>query len=223
MFHFHRRTRLNIYEKSMVELLNEDITLKILVVGRSGVGKSSLAARYVDNDFQEGSITTIGIDYKTKFINIDGYNVKLQIWDTGGAEAFRTITRNYYRSTQGAILVYDVTNRKSFEDLAVWFEEIENNRTGYVAKMIVGNKIDVGEKQISREEAYKFAKRHDALFIETSAKTSYGVSFAFEELVQKIIMNQDIMKTHPNVSNQTIKLETRTVKKSKMRAACKPC
>lgn len=163
-------------------------TIKLLIIGESGVGKSSLMLRFTDDDFDNEQALTIGVDFKTKIINIDDVNIKLAIWDTAGQERFRTLTPSYYRDAQGAILVYDVTKRSTFQKLDSWLNELEIYGTRpNMAKMVVGNKIDQPDREISREDGFKFAKKHRTLFLETSAKTSEGVKQAFEEVVRKII------------------------------------
>ncbi|XP_026473075.1 ras-related protein Rab-18-like [Ctenocephalides felis] len=163
-------------------------TLKILIIGESGVGKSSLLLRFTEDNFDEDQSLTIGVDFKTKKITIDGSVIKLAIWDTAGQERFRTLTPSYYRDAQGAILVYDVSNKNSFNKMQEWLSELDTYSTRpNLVKMLVGNKIDKEPREVSREEGLKFARRHKTLFIEASAKTCTGVQCAFEELVHKII------------------------------------
>ncbi|XP_065221179.1 ras-related protein Rab-18-B-like [Planococcus citri] len=178
---------------------NENVltTLKILIIGESSVGKSSLLLRFIHDRFDDDLGLTIGVDFKTKTVMIDGQAVKLAIWDTAGQERFRTLTPSYYRDAQGAVLVYDVTDRASFIKLESWLNELEmySTRSGIV-KMIVGNKIDKGERAVSRDEGKQFARRHKTLFIEASAKTKDGVQFAFEDLVQKIIETPNLWEAN---------------------------
>jgi len=164
-------------------------SLKILIIGESGVGKSSLLLRFTDDQFDPELAATIGVDFKVKVIDIDGNRVKLQIWDTAGQERFRTLTPSYYRGGQGAILVYDVTSRESFQKVEDWLNELETFSTNHdIKRILVGNKCDKeGERMVSREEGQKCARKYQMMFIESSAKTKEGVQTAFEELVEKII------------------------------------
>lgn len=163
-------------------------TLKILVIGESGVGKSSLVSRFVDDKFDAEIPATLGVDFRVKSINIDGSIVKLAIWDTAGQERFRTLSPSYYRGGQGIILVYDVSNRSSFDGLEYWIVEADTYCTqNDVVKMLIANKIDTSNRMVPREEGLQFARRHKMLFIEASAKTKEGVQCAFEELVEKIL------------------------------------
>ncbi|KAF4106587.1 hypothetical protein G5714_012577 [Onychostoma macrolepis] len=171
--------------------MNEDIltTLKILIIGESGVGKSSLLLRFTDDTLIQKLVQQlVSVDFKVKTLAVDGNKAKLAIWDTAGQERFRTLTPSYYRGAQGVILVYDVTRRETFAKLDNWLNELDTYCTrNDLVKMLVGNKIDKEDRELEREEGLKFARKHSMLFIESSAKTRDGVQCAFEELVEKIL------------------------------------
>ncbi|KAG9278775.1 ras-related protein Rab-18-B [Astyanax mexicanus] len=178
--------------------MDDDVltTLKILIIGESGVGKSSLLLRFTDDTFDPELAATIGVDFKVKTIAIDGNRAKLAIWDTAGQERFRTLTPSYYRGAQGVILVYDVTKRDTFTKLENWLNELETYCTrNDLVKMLVGNKIDKDNREVDRNEGLKFARKHSMLFIEASAKTRDGVQCAFEELVEKILQTPGLWES----------------------------
>ncbi|KAI8618411.1 ras family-domain-containing protein [Chytriomyces sp. MP71] len=177
----------------------QEATFKLLMIGDSGVGKSCLLLRFTEDAWLQPDecAATIGVDFKVKTMDVDGKKYKLTIWDTAGQERFRTLTSSYYRGAQGVIMVYDVTQRDSFDHLSTWFNELETYSSNpLVVKMIVGNKVDkeTGEatRQVSRKEGEAFAKRMGTLFIEASAKTRAGVKDAFLEVVRKIIETPEL-------------------------------
>jgi len=165
-----------------------DHLFKITIIGDSGVGKSSILLRFTDDDFEEGQPCTIGVDFKTTIMKLDGKRINLSIWDTAGQEKFRSLTSSYYRGTHGIILVYDVTKRTTFAAIEHWLEEVENYSTNPdVIKLLVANKIDMPDRDVTKEEGMRFAKKKSMLYIECSAKTKVGIQQTFEELVQKIL------------------------------------
>eukprot|EP00026_Physarum_polycephalum_P013656 Phypoly_transcript_14080.p1 GENE.Phypoly_transcript_14080~~Phypoly_transcript_14080.p1 ORF type:complete len:205 (+),score=28.32 Phypoly_transcript_14080:179-793(+) len=174
-----------------------DVLLKVLMIGDSDVGKSSILLRFTDDLYNDEQPVTIGVDFKIKMVEIGGKKINLTIWDTAGQEKFRSLTSSYYRGTQGIILVYDVTRRESFANLTSWLSEIETYTTNPdVVKLLVGNKVDKENREVSREEAVEFARSQAMLFIECSAKTRLGVQQAFEELVMRILETPTLLKSH---------------------------
>ncbi|KAG8831220.1 hypothetical protein FRC18_006948 [Serendipita sp. 400] len=165
--------------------------LKLLLIGNSSVGKSSLLMRFTDAQFlpEDESSATIGVDFRVCKMEIGGRRVKLSIWDTAGQERFRTITSSYYRGAQGIIVAYDISNRETFEALPRWFSELDTYVAPAVVKMLVGNKLDKEfSRAVTEDEGRKFAERTGCLFVEASAKTNVGVRDVFHELVQKASM-----------------------------------
>ncbi|KAI3984060.1 hypothetical protein MKX01_035187 [Papaver californicum] len=166
-----------------------DYLFKLLMIGDSGVGKSSLLLSFTSDTFEDLS-PTIGVDFKVKLVTLGGKKLKLAIWDTAGQERFRTLTSSYYRGAQGVILVYDVTRRDTFTNLAdVWAKEIDLYSTNQdCIKMLVGNKVDKeSERVVTKKEGIDFAREYGCLFLECSAKTRVNVKQCFEELVLKIL------------------------------------
>ncbi|NXU61986.1 RB18B protein, partial [Horornis vulcanius] len=164
------------------------LTLKLLLVGDSAVGKSSLLRRFTDGAFEPRLKPTVGVDFKVKKMVVEGRAVQLAIWDTAGQERFRTLTPSYYRGAQGVVLVYDVTRKDTFTGLGKWLDELEMyTSSSSTVKMLVGNKTDKPDREVERKEGLQLARKHSLLFIETSAKTQDGVQHAFEELVIKIL------------------------------------
>lgn len=164
-----------------------DYLFKLLLIGDSGVGKTCILFRFSEDTFNSTFISTIGIDFKIKTIELDGKKIKLQIWDTAGQERFRTITTAYYRGAMGIMLVYDVTNDRSFENIKNWIRNIEEHASTDVEKMILGNKCDVNERrQVSKERGEQLAIEYGIRFMETSAKNSINVQEAFLSLARDI-------------------------------------
>ena len=164
-----------------------DYLFKILVIGDSGVGKSSLLLRFTDNFYSDTYINTIGVDFKIHTIEVDGKVIKLQIWDTAGQERFRHIISSYYRGAHGIIVVYDVQSAESFEHVPMWLSEIKNYASESVSKILVGNKNDkLSNKVVDYTTAKEFADGEGMEFLETSAKNSVGVTEAFMTMAQVI-------------------------------------
>jgi len=176
------------FDKSQFESTPEyDYLLKILLIGDAGVGKTALVGRFVDKQFEDYR-ATIGVDFKLQTVEIDDKVTKLQLWDTAGQERFRTVTKAYFRGAHGVVIVYDITNTASWEQLTdYWMTEIEENAPHNAVLMIIGNKLDLeSQRQIPVQTAKKFAKTNDALFLETSAKDDINVTKAFTTLATAI-------------------------------------
>lgn len=164
-----------------------DYLFKLLLIGDSGVGKSCLLLRFADDTYTESYISTIGVDFKIRTIELDGKTIKLQIWDTAGQERFRTITSSYYRGAHGIIVVYDVTDQESYNNVKQWLQEIERYACENVNKLLVGNKSDLTTKKVvDYTTAKEFADSLGIPFLETSAKNATNVEQAFLTMAAEI-------------------------------------
>ncbi|XP_078173397.1 ras-related protein RABC2a-like [Carex rostrata] len=183
-----------------------DYSFKILLIGDSGVGKSSLLVSFISSQLEDLA-PTIGVDFKIKVLDVGGKKLKLTIWDTAGQERFRTLTGSYYRGAQGIILVYDVTRRETFTNLSdVWAKELELYSTNKdCIKMLVGNKVDKeSEREVTKEEGAAFAQESGCLFLECSAKTRSNVEKCFEELALKILEVPSLLDEGSSVVKRNI-------------------
>ena len=178
---------------------------KILLLGDSTVGKTCFLLRYTDDTFLDLHMATIGLDYRLKTMILDDHKiVKVQLWDTAGQDKFRAITRNYYKGARGIILMYDVTNTKSYENIKKWINEIKEEISEKVTIVLIANKIDnLGERKISKEQGEKLANEYSVPFFETSAKTGQGVNESVFFLVQKIV------EADPEIKNKGKKLKSK--------------
>jgi len=169
-----------------------DYLFKLLLIGDSGVGKTCVLFRFSEDAFNSTFISTIGIDFKIRTIDLDGKKIKLQIWDTAGQERFRTITTAYYRGAMGIMLVYDITNEKSFDNIKNWIRNIEEHASSDVEKMVLGNKCDMNDRrQVTKEKGEALAVEFGIKFMETSAKASINVDEAFISLARDIKAKMD--------------------------------
>ena len=154
-----------------------------------GVGKSCLLLQFTDKRFRTDHDLTIGVEFGARLVTIGGKQIKLQIWDTAGQESFRSITRSYYRGATGALLVYDISRRDTFNHLARWLDEARQHANPKMVIMLIGNKSDLEKREVSYEEGEKFAQENGLIFLETSAKTAQNVEEAFLKTAQKIFDN----------------------------------
>ena len=176
---------------------DEEIPLyKILLLGDSTVGKTCFLLRFMEDSFIDLHMATIGLDYKLKTMILEEQKiVKVQIWDTAGQDKFRAITRNYYKGASGIILIFDVTNIKSFENIKKWINEIKEEISENVSIVLIGNKIDnVKQRKITKEQGEKIANEIGTKFFETSAKTGEGINESVFYLVKIIYENDPEIK-----------------------------
>ncbi|KAM3129907.1 GTP-binding protein yptV4 [Paramecium bursaria] len=185
---------------------------KLILIGDTGVGKSCLLLQFIDKRFRQKHEVTIGVEFGARMIDIESQNIKLQIWDTAGQESFRSITRSYYRSAAGAIIVYDITKRESFDSISRWLEEAKANGNPKLTFTLVGNKSDLeNERQVSFEEGQQFAKQHEIDFVEVSAKTANNVEEVFLKTSQQILEKINLGQVDPKNESYGIKIGNEAV------------
>ena len=190
-----------------------DYSLKVVVVGDSGVGKTCLLIRFVRDMFDEESQPTLGVEFMTKIVTTENHRIQLQLWDTAGQELFRSVTRGYYRGSAGALLVFDLTNRDSFENIGRWLQDIKDVARPDVVTLLLGNKSDLEEKRaVKKEEAEAFATAHGMQYFETSAKTGDQITQAINACVAVIEKNVDngAYEIAPNNDNVDFQQEEQT-------------
>jgi len=193
-----------------------DYLFKVLLLGDSDVGKSSLILRYTDETFNSKLVNSIGVDFKMKKKEIDGKIVKVQIWDTAGHERFRSITYSYYRGANAIIIVFDITDKKSFLSITEWLKQIEKHAKENVIKFLVGNKIDLtDQRKVSYDEAKQYADEHELPYIETSTKEGININELFESSIKTFLANN---KTFGGEKN--IKLNSQNTNSDDKMACC---
>ncbi|KAI3680446.1 hypothetical protein L6452_35217 [Arctium lappa] len=183
----------------------DDYLFKIVLIGDSAVGKSNLLARFARNEFNPNSKSTIGVEFQTQKIQINGKEVKAQIWDTAGQERFRAVTSAYYRGAVGALLVYDITRRRTFDNINRWLKELHTHCDMNVVTILVGNKSDLEDgREVSMDEGKSLAEAEGLFFMETSALDSSNVNRAFQMVVKEIY----------NIFSRKIMMQSEAIKKN---------
>ena len=166
-----------------------EFAFKMLLLGDSSVGKTCFLKRYTDNTFQDAYLSTIGFDFKYKFVTLEeGKTVKVQLWDTAGEERFRTIAKSYYKGAHGIVLIYDVTNRKTYDNIRKWMNQIKDDSSSNISIILVANKIDCENefRQVTKEEGEVLAKNNNLPIFEASAKDNINVEESFKYLIEEI-------------------------------------
>ena len=182
-----------------------DIKLKIMVLGESMVGKTSLITRYTNDKFGGRYLCTVGIAFQKKKIEKNNKNVLLQIWDTAGQERFRNVTKNYFQTSQGFVLAYDINNKESFEKVQYWIEEIKSNSEENIKCILIGTKCDLDKREVTEEEGKELGDKYGYQFLETSAKENININETFENLVSEIMSNfQDSKRESLTLSTNKI-------------------
>ena len=187
--------------------MNYDQKCQFIIIGDATVGKTSILSRFSDGTFSTNYLATVGLENITKDEVIDDKTIRIKIWDTAGQERYKSLAKSFYRNAECVILVYDVTNLKTYENLKFWLQSIKNNMVvdmGEIPIIIIGNKIDRDEREVNREEAEKFLKDQGYPYFETSAKTGENIDMTIKYLVKKVI---NIKEGRKDDGNENIKLE----------------
>ena len=167
-----------------------DLLFKLILIGDSYVGKSNILLKYLKNQFNENSKTTVGVEFGTKNIIINNKRIKIQIWDTAGQERYRSITSAYYKGAKGALIVYDITRKNTFDNIDKWITDLKLNGDKNICIIILGNKSDlIDKREINKNDGIKKAEMYKTAFLETSALNGDNISKAFDELIEQIVIN----------------------------------
>ena len=190
----------------MTDVENKEHSFKILLLGDTSVGKTCFLKRYTEDTFQDAYLSTIGFDFKFKMVTLkNGKQVKVQLWDTAGQERFRTIAKSYYKGAHGIILIYDVSNPKTYDNIKKWLAQIKEEASSKVCIILVANKIDHEERVVTEEEGEKLAKSFNLKIFESSAKENINVTEAFQEVIENISVNySNIMTSGTKLQNTKI-------------------
>ena len=204
--------------------INYDYLFKILLIGDSGTGKSAMLNRYVDNNFDYDISSTIGVDFKIKYLLHNNNTIKLQVWDTAGQERFKTITSNYYRGVQGIVILFDLSNYESFKNIEGWLKEIEKYCNSEHSKIIIGNKSDKARYYNITDEINDFIKKNGYQYIEVSAKEDSNIEEGFLLLIDTIFKELKPKKIKINLENlessKKDKLKVNFMKKMDYKNCC---
>ncbi len=208
-------------ESSSIEEEDYDEKVKLMIIGDSSVGKSSLLKKYCKNEFSNSYITTVGIDFQVKILTINNIKIKIQIWDTAGEERYRVVAKNYFNTSDGFIIMYDITNRESFDSVSNWVEQIKESTPNYKKSVIFGNKSDLNKlRDVQINEGKELAKKHDFKFFETSAKDGSNLNEGIESLVKDVLKDIDSIKLKRRNTTSLKEKKKSKVKKNVKEPCC---
>ena len=209
---------------------NYDLILKLVLIGDSGVGKTNILSRYNNNEFSLATQPTVGVEFGNKIIKKENKSIKLQLWDTAGQERYKAITNAFYKGSKGAFVVYDITRKSTFLNIDNWIGELKTNGSDDILIILVGNKTDLEDKrEVSTDDGEKKAKQYGIAFCETSALQGKNIEYAFNILIDEIILEIDNAKEKEMKNNKNnnkkkskgIMLNTNNDKNHKKKKCCK--
>ena len=199
------------------------LSIKLLLIGDSEVGKTSLLLKYTEHIFPEEHIATIGVEYKDKYIIKDNYNIRLQIWDTAGQERFHSITKNIYRNTNGVIFIYDITKKETFDNIKNWILDLQS-ASADIKGIILGNKNDLTDKrEVNMTDLKELGEKYKMPYMETSAKNNVNVNEGFELIVNELLQDKDenqIMERFSRKTRSDLSICSTKSRDSKKKSCC---
>ena len=197
-----------------------DMIFKLILIGDAAVGKTNILSKYLRDEFDPNSKSTVGVEFGTKNVTLENNKIKLQIWDTAGQERYRSVTSAYYKGAKGAILVYDITRKATFENIDKWIPDLKTNGDKDIIIMLIGNKNDLeNERQVSLDEGKQKAENYKVAFLETSALNGTNIQRAFQELIEDVYKNcNDNFVKDANV--KVITEGTKIVEEKKEKKCC---
>lgn len=203
------------------KLQEYDYLIKVVLIGDAAVGKSSILLKYVDNTFEDTYVCTIGVDFKIKSLEIDNKRIKLQVWDTAGQERFKPITKCYFRGSHGCIVLFDITNRSSFNNVKTWVSDYRENNTVDSSDnvVVIGNKADKeNDRVVTVEEGNLLAESISGIYVESSARTGQGVAEAFETIAKVVLKN--MKHEFLTAKNKEVDLASKPIENPQKKKSC---
>ena len=201
------------YDSISIEEEYYDLKIRLMLIGDSNVGKTSIIKRYCNNQFSPSYISTVGIDFETKYLRLNGKIINLQIWDTAGQERYKVLAKNYYKNSDGFIIVYDITDKKSFNNVANWITQIKDSASENVKCVLLGNKCDLEElRQVDINQGKDLANNYQLKFYETSAQKGNNIQKVFTDLVKGFLNDDNFVNDSERTSSLS---EQRTLSTSR--------
>ena len=212
----------------MAEIEEYEMMVKVILIGDSGVGKTNIMSKFLKNQFMEESKATIGVEFGSKLFNHEGHKIKAQIWDTAGQEKYKAITGAYYKGSKGALVVYDITQKKTFENIEKWINDLKAAGDPKITIILIGNKNDLDDKrQVSKDQGEEKARSFGCAFLETSAYSGDNIDKAFNLMVKEIYekfsndsTGEDELAPGPNGNGKDVKLDTVNDNNIKKKSCC---
>ena len=206
------------YDSISVEEEFYDLKIRVMLIGDSNVGKTSIIKRYCKNQFSPSYISTVGIDFETKYLKINGKMVNLQIWDTAGQERYKVLAKNYFKNSDGFIIVYDITDKKTFNNVANWITQIKESASENVKSVLLGNKSDLDQlRQVETIDGKNLADNYHFKFYETSAQKGYNINKVFVDLVKEFLNDDNFVNDSERTSSLSEQRTLSTARNKKIK------